>query len=643
MKNIAIFIFLLTSLVASAQTLSEVEQLARSGNFALAKEGYKKLLAKSIDSAGRCSKMSISLVAKLSGVLLATGRMKAARSQVLAFNDCGLTPLLYNILGVSYFRVNADSSIFYYEKALKSDNEAFKANIQNNLGVLYAEKKAIDSSLYYYNQALFYYKGIDSKLGICRSYSNIGRLYRAAGVIDSSVYYFGKCLIINNNKNGYLDNFLALDALVSSAELQRSLKKSLRLIVGADSVIKVIQANISRRSDKLRLLRQSKRVFDLALNVLVDLHSNNKNSYYFNLLFYFSERQKGNILLSQLNVSVLSLSQIQAGLKEGEALIEYFQVPGKVYCFVVTKSKKHLIKVADIDSKVLSDKILRYIRGCNTLGLRGFMTYSPLVYKLLFAKLLPLLSGIKVLTIVPTNDISGVPFESMMMRPAPLSMEGYKGAEYLLKRFVIKYHISATLASLGVKRRYKPGFVGFVHSRFRNGMDSLVNGEQEVVEAQRFYSSSLVLKNDEATPSRLRNLNTKVLHISTHGYYGAQNRDSGLWVKENKKDVVLTVSDLFELKPKAELVILSGCFTAHGRIIDSEGVVGLPYAFALNGSRFVLSSLWLIPEERTKVFMGKFYSYSRRFGYDKALQLAKVDMISTTLPFFWTSFVLSGR
>lgn len=56
----------------------------------------------------------------------------------------------------------------------------------------------------------------------------------------------------------------------------------------------------------------------------------------------------------------------------------------------------------------------------------------------------------------------------------------------------------------------------------------------------------------------------------------------------------------------AKMVVLSACHTARGAI-SNEGVLGLARAFLISGAKSVVTALWAIPDNATKIFMRKFY------------------------------------
>lgn len=160
--------------------------------------------------------------------------------------------------------------------------------------MLYVSREP-DSSLAYYRKALSYYQSQDDSLKVARTHRNIGKAYLIKGKSSKALSYFEKSLSFNKTSKGYLNDFLALESLISKAEITFRFS----LLLRADSLTKNIQNRVTRRVDKLRLLKQSNRVFKLGLKLSVSLYKKTKQRLYLGRLFYFSERVRGNVLLSK--------------------------------------------------------------------------------------------------------------------------------------------------------------------------------------------------------------------------------------------------------------------------------------------------------------------------------------------------------
>ena len=103
-----------------------------------------------------------------------------------------------------------------------------------------------------------------------------------------------------------------------------------------------------------------------------------------------------------------------------------------------------------------------------------------------------------------------------------------------------------------------------------------------------------------------------LIHIAAHG--NERTGEIALcpnpgWTSKfpQKKDYILTMSDVQAANLRARLVVLSCCHSGKGRISKGEGVVGIARAFLVAGARSVLVTLWPIDDEATMVFMKIFY------------------------------------
>ncbi|KAL9986341.1 hypothetical protein ACROYT_G000479 [Oculina patagonica] len=75
-----------------------------------------------------------------------------------------------------------------------------------------------------------------------------------------------------------------------------------------------------------------------------------------------------------------------------------------------------------------------------------------------------------------------------------------------------------------------------------------------------------------------------------------------------EEDYLLTMSDISQVRLRAELVVLSCCHSGCGQI-RSEGVVGIARAFLGSGARSVLVALWALADSATEHFMRRFYEH----------------------------------
>ena len=196
------------------------------------------------------------------------------------------------------------------------------------------------------------------------------------------------------------------------------------------------------------------------------------------------------------------------------------------------------------------------------------------------------------------------------------------------------------------------------------------------------------MKGRVATEEQFKNLSRSkerisspwIIHLSTHGYFypdpfqhttvalpgsmahtiaSADNPliRSGLilaggnyaWKKGEPfrpwmEDGILTAYEIVPMDlSNTELVVLSACESGLGDIDGNEGVYGLQRAFKIAGVRYIIMSLWQVPDAATVELMTRFYKHmlEHKQPVRKSLLLAQKEMRTEGYdPFEWAGFVL---
>lgn len=189
----------------------------------------------------------------------------------------------------------------------------------------------------------------------------------------------------------------------------------------------------------------------------------------------------------------------------------------------------------------------------------------------------------------------------------------------------------------------------------------------------------------DGTEEAFKNIGTnntptpRILHIATHGYFFPdpkeqksintfENNDpvfkisnhpmlrSGLimaggnatWKGENTleghEDGILTAYEISQMNlSNTELVVLSACETGLGEINGNEGVYGLQRAFKIAGAKYLIMSLWQVPDKQTSLLMTTFYKkwLEEKMSIPDAFHSAQKDLREAGLdPYYWAGFVL---
>jgi CHAT domain-containing protein len=146
----------------------------------------------------------------------------------------------------------------------------------------------------------------------------------------------------------------------------------------------------------------------------------------------------------------------------------------------------------------------------------------------------------------------------------------------------------------------------------------------------------------------------RIVHFATHGLLDSQHPElSGVVLslideQGNQQDGFLRLHDVYNLKLKADLVVLSACQTALGKAVKGEGLVGLTRGFMYAGAPRVVATLWDVKDEATAELMKRFYEGILKQGLrpSAALRAAQVSLWREKrfeAPYFWAAFTLQGE
>jgi CHAT domain-containing protein len=146
----------------------------------------------------------------------------------------------------------------------------------------------------------------------------------------------------------------------------------------------------------------------------------------------------------------------------------------------------------------------------------------------------------------------------------------------------------------------------------------------------------------------------KIIHFATHGLVDSVHPElSGIVMSlvdknANPLNGFLRLTDIFNLKLSADLVVLSACQTGLGQNIQGEGMVGLTRGFMYAGAKRVVVSLWSVDDQGTAQLMVRFYQGMLQKGLPPAaaLRAAQLEMLQQEKwhhPYYWAAFTLQGE
>lgn len=393
--------------------------------------------------------------------------------------------------------------------------------------------------------------------------------------------------------------------------------------------------------------------------------------------------------------TVPRITAIQYALPEQTALISYFTGASTLYSFRITKEDFKVYQTPiSKDFNDLQEGFLRTIIYQDDIFYEDYINSARQLYEQLFAFDLP--EGTESLIIVPDGGLSKLPFEALLSEaPAAVDQIDYSGLSYLVKKFNIRYELSASLyyqeksleSALDTKGEgllaFAPVFadpqkLDLFKSEWRNPLETRENDistqsitldgafvkplpatavEVEAI-SEVFRKNSIPVSSflfQEASEKTFKGSNLskqRYIHIATHGFIKEAQPDlSGLMFFPNQsssEDHILHTGEVYGLNLNADLVVLSACETGLGQVASGEGLLGFSRAFRYAGADNLLVSLWKVEDQATASLMSGFYQNhleKKGMGFDHSLRKIKLNLINSkeySHPYFWSAFVLIG-
>lgn len=390
------------------------------------------------------------------------------------------------------------------------------------------------------------------------------------------------------------------------------------------------------------------------------------------------------------------------------ALLEYVATGYSTYLFIVTAEADPRLGSGHINAPTLSPKCRAYpleisgvelgdkvsefrVRVAHPEGVLRKQARD--LYDLLLRPAERQLAGKKTLVVVPDGILWEVPFQALMPT----------ADRYLLQDSLIYYAPSLTAlqemkktrrarAAGAVSRHPTPGGDSAAQSQrsltlltvgnplLSEGHEPLQGTGELAKRMETLYGNDNTRVYTEATADEERIKkeagNYHVIHIGTHGVLDDDNpmysyvmlsqaEEGASAAASSPERVVLDLSDdmgkdglleaweMMDLELNAQLVVLSACETARGRVGNGEGMVGFSWSLFIAGSPSAVVSQWKVDEKSTNELMFFFHENFVSRGRSpqaagsaaEALQKASLKLMESAEyrhPYYWAGFVLIG-
>ena len=271
------------------------------------------------------------------------------------------------------------------------------------------------------------------------------------------------------------------------------------------------------------------------------------------------------------------------------------------------------------------------------------------VYQWLIDPFIKDLANVKTLVFVQDGILRSIPMAAL-----------HDGKQFLIQKYAI-----AVTPNLGLTDRtplkrdnLRLLALGLTEGKVVDGerFDPLSYVKNEIDAVTAALPGSKPLLNGEFTPDRLQTELSQtvypIVHIATHGEFGADPKDTFIITGSTGNGEKLTLTELEALirnksrnTAPLELLTLTACDTAVG---DDRSALGLAGAAIQAGAKSALASLWSVNDETTATVATDFYAHLRQPTLTKAeaLQAAQVALLSNPQyahPAYWSPFILIGN
>jgi CHAT domain-containing protein len=368
-----------------------------------------------------------------------------------------------------------------------------------------------------------------------------------------------------------------------------------------------------------------------------------------------------------------SLNSVQAALHADEIVLEYVLDEPRGYCVWISKSKAG-VEALSAGRREIEAWTLTYLDEIKAK--KDAIDVAKRLYNTLLGPLLGTANAQRVI-VVPDGILNFLPFEALRDATGSLVVESrtvsYAPAATVLellrniprttirRRNLLGVGDAPYQGQPGVPEKLikangvGPRLLRGLSAAFGTRLYDLPQTRKEVLEISKIFGNdSVILVGPDATERAFKAQpleEFRVIHLAVHGFADAdypQRSALVLGVDPNShEDGLLQVREITRLHFDSDLVTLSACDTALGKLQGQEGVTSLAEAFLISGSRAVVASLWSADDTNTSVLMNRFYTHIAQ-GKDKAsaLREAKLDLIveygAELSPYFWAGFILVG-
>lgn len=361
------------------------------------------------------------------------------------------------------------------------------------------------------------------------------------------------------------------------------------------------------------------------------------------------------------HIPTADVATIQAKLSYRTALLEYFVGQDSIYTFLITTRDIQVFTHPKTSNFIEQIKAIQQSVIQFSSNEQYYQRYSQAAYQLYQQLVEPAVKAlpfyVNELVIIADEQLHYIPFQILLSTPPKAAMR-YDLLDYLVKDYFISYQYSSALFSDDLhitpqKKRqtlvgFAPTFDGSPIGPRGEKLSNLLHTKKEVQEIHKVITDGQIYLDSTATATVFKQKvnSSKIAHIASH----ASSDDIPFGNYIYFADTTVSPTEIYNLPMNLDLVVLSACETAQGKLQKGEGIIGWTQAFLYAGCPSVVASLWRVNDAVTATLMVDFYK-SLFAGNTKNVALATAQrnyLHKTTAsleahPYYWAAFIQIGN
>ncbi|HMM12541.1 MAG TPA: CHAT domain-containing protein, partial [Bacteroidales bacterium] len=365
--------------------------------------------------------------------------------------------------------------------------------------------------------------------------------------------------------------------------------------------------------------------------------------------------------------ATLTTKQVQQNLENDQVLVEYFIENNQLYIFAIRADSmlvmRNLLKPgleADVES--FRNIMLGNLMYHGPQQYNAFIGLSTKLYSELIMPLEGFIDGRR-LVIVPDGVLGYLPFD-LLIKPSKLNEEHYAHLNYAQLPFLLYDHPLSYLSSSALTSAFRSA------SGQKSGKMLAMAPEYDEVQPGRHNQLSplpyalkeaemvrniwggVLLAGSKATKKAFIETAPKfgLIHLAMHTLLDDENPlySRLIFQAQDTGTSFIYGYELYALRFKAAMVVLSACNSGFGELRSAEGVMSLSRAFMYAGAPAVVMTGWEVNDQSGARLMELFYRHlADGLTKDKALQQAKIDWLGESNqlkshPFYWAAYQMLG-